>query len=84
MLDHPTGWNSTFLMLQRCLEQYPALIAATLDCRLKENPKLKMLQKVTNENLTNIESFCEVMGYFSTFMQAISSEKRRQQALYYR
>lgn len=37
ILDVRTRWNSLYLMLERFLEQYPAIQAASLDQRLRKN-----------------------------------------------
>lgn len=36
LLDVRTRWNSLYLMLERFLEQYPAIQAASLDQRLRK------------------------------------------------
>jgi hypothetical protein len=37
ILDVRTRWNSLYLMMERFLEQYPAIQAASLDQRLRKN-----------------------------------------------
>lgn len=36
-LEVRTRWNSLYLMMERFLEQYPAIQAASLDQRLRKN-----------------------------------------------
>lgn len=36
-LEVRTRWNSPYLMMERFLEQYPAIQAASLDQRLRKN-----------------------------------------------
>lgn len=37
ILDCKTRWNSLYEMLNRFIEQYPALVASTFDPRLKKS-----------------------------------------------
>ena len=60
LLDSPTKWNSTYLMLERFLQQYPALLAATFDVRVKQE-EFKRLHRVNDSDINNIEIYLDVM-----------------------
>ncbi len=76
ILDSKTRWNSTYMMVERFLEQFPTVTAALLDPRLKKSEDGKRLQKVTDEDIHNGEAFLSVMKAMYTCTLALCSEKK--------
>jgi len=44
LLDVKTRWNSSYLMLERFVEQYPALLASSADPRLKKSTETEKIK----------------------------------------
>ncbi|CAH1238655.1 ZBED1 [Branchiostoma lanceolatum] len=76
ILDCKTRWNSSYLMVERFVEQYPAVVAACLDDRVKKKDSFKKLQKCTDDDLDRMERFLAVMSLPFKMTVAMSAEKR--------
>ncbi|XP_060798253.1 E3 SUMO-protein ligase ZBED1-like [Neoarius graeffei] len=76
ILDCKTRWNSSYLMVERFVEQYPAVVAASLDEKIKKKNSFKKLQKCTDNNIEKMEHFLKVMKLPYIITVAMSSEKR--------
>ncbi|XDV25629.1 hypothetical protein PO909_029515 [Leuciscus waleckii] len=60
ILDVRTRWNSLFLMVERFLEQFPAIQAASMDPRLKKSMEKDRRQRVCDEDFSKAEQFVKV------------------------
>ncbi|XP_033957272.1 E3 SUMO-protein ligase ZBED1-like [Pseudochaenichthys georgianus] len=76
ILDCKTRWNSSYMMVERFVEQYPAIVAASFDERLKKKDSFKKLQRCTEKDIERMEHFLEVMKLPYMITVAMSSEKR--------
>ncbi|KAI8511850.1 hypothetical protein Bbelb_109500 [Branchiostoma belcheri] len=73
LLDCKTRWNSSYAMVSRFLEQYPAVVAASMDDRIKTKPNFKKLQKL---DIAKMEGFARVMFKPFQITEAMSAERR--------
>ena len=62
-------------MVERFLEQYPALQAAVLDPRIRKPIERDRLDGITDEDFTKAEEFIKVMKVLYTSTLCVSSEK---------
>lgn len=76
ILDCKTRWNSTYLMINRFVEQYPAIVASALDDRLKKRDDFKKLNRIDDDHMTRMETFVGVMSLLYKITTAMCSEKR--------
>uniref|UniRef100_UPI003AB020EE E3 SUMO-protein ligase ZBED1-like n=1 Tax=Centroberyx gerrardi TaxID=166262 RepID=UPI003AB020EE len=76
LLDVSTRWNSLYLMLERFLEQYPAIQAAFLDHRLRKPAERDRLSQVTDEDFRKAEDFVKLMRVLYTSALRVSSENQ--------
>lgn len=70
-----TRWSSLFLMVDRFLEQYPALQAAVLDPRLRKPMGRDKLDRITDKDFTGAEELIKVMMILYTSSLCVSSKK---------
>ncbi|XP_072571804.1 zinc finger BED domain-containing protein 4-like [Paramormyrops kingsleyae] len=75
ILDVKTRWNSLFLMVERFLEQYPAIQAASLDQRLRKLMEKDKLERLTDGDFQKAEDFVKNMKLLYTSTLCVSSEK---------
>ncbi|XP_073693674.1 E3 SUMO-protein ligase ZBED1-like [Garra rufa] len=75
ILDVKTRWNSLYLMIERFLEQYPAIQAASLDQRLRKPIERDRLARLTDEDFRKGEEFVHLMRILYTSTLCVSSEK---------
>nr|XP_055051178.1 uncharacterized protein LOC129436907 [Misgurnus anguillicaudatus] len=75
ILDVKTRWNSLYLMLERFLEQYPAIQAASLDPRLRKPIERDRLARLTDEDFSKGEEFIQLMRILYKSTLCVSSEK---------
>ncbi|KAM8762179.1 zinc finger BED domain-containing protein 4-like isoform 2-T2 [Acanthopagrus schlegelii] len=75
ILDVKNRWNSLFLMVERFLEQFPALQAASMDPRLKRSMEKDRLERVTDDDYRKAEEFVRVMKILYTSTLCISAER---------
>ncbi|XP_030192974.1 zinc finger BED domain-containing protein 1-like isoform X1 [Gadus morhua] len=75
ILDVRTRWNSLYLMMERFLEQYPAIQAASLDQRLRKNMERDRLDRLTDGDFTKAEDFIRLMQVLYTCTLCVSTEK---------
>ncbi|CAH1230770.1 PAFAH1B1 [Branchiostoma lanceolatum] len=76
ILDCKTRWNSTYLMIERFIQQYPAIIAATVDDRIRKKDQFKKLQRVDDDDFNKMETFVQVAGLLYKMTTAMSTERR--------
>ncbi|KAI8503755.1 hypothetical protein Bbelb_187260 [Branchiostoma belcheri] len=76
VLDCKTRWNSTFFMIQRFMEQYAAIIAATLDTRIKQKPEFRKVQQLETTTVGKLDAYLKVAGLLQKMTQVMSSEKK--------
>ncbi|KAF3859394.1 hypothetical protein F7725_021793, partial [Dissostichus mawsoni] len=76
ILDVKTRWNSTHDMMVRFLEQYPALLSACRDERIRKSPESERLDKISDEDIGKAEEFCAVMKILLSCTVAMSKEKQ--------
>ncbi|KAL0962757.1 hypothetical protein UPYG_G00344950 [Umbra pygmaea] len=50
-------WNSLFLMVERFMEQYPAIEAAAMDLRLKRAMDSDRVERVSDDDVRKCEDF---------------------------
>lgn len=75
-MDCKTRWNSTFNMLQRFLEQRPAILATLLDERLKNvSAKASIVTNLSDTEINICEAFGKIMEVMVTATLALSEEK---------
>ncbi|KAI7806319.1 putative zinc finger BED domain-containing protein 1-like [Triplophysa rosa] len=75
ILDIKTRWNSLYLMIERFLEQYPAIQAASLDQRLRKPIDRDRLARLTEEDFRKGEDFVHLMRILYRSTLCVSSEK---------
>ncbi|KAK5911157.1 hypothetical protein CgunFtcFv8_005358 [Champsocephalus gunnari] len=63
-------------MVERFVEQYPAIVAASFNERLKKKDRFKKLQQCADKDIERMEHFLEVMKLPYMITVAMSSEKR--------
>lgn len=71
-----TRWNSSYLMVQRFLEQQVAIMAALMDDRLKKQRDADTLSSFTSDEVRNAEDFVTVMEPLYHATLAMSEEKK--------
>ncbi|XP_078695029.1 E3 SUMO-protein ligase ZBED1-like [Branchiostoma floridae x Branchiostoma belcheri] len=76
ILDCKTRWNSTYLMVERFVRQYPAIVSATLDDRIKKKDEFKKLQKASDDDMGKMETFMQVAELLYKMTTAMSSEQK--------
>ncbi|XP_078682098.1 E3 SUMO-protein ligase ZBED1-like [Branchiostoma floridae x Branchiostoma belcheri] len=76
ILDCKTRWNSAYMMVERFVEQYPAIVAASLDDRVKKKDSFKKLQRCSDQDIDRMERFLAVLKLPYKMTVAMSSEKR--------
>lgn len=75
IMDCKTRWNSTYSMLERFLEQRPAILATLLDGNVKRlNQKGKIVAGMLDSEIQRCE-FVEVMKIMMTATVALCEEK---------
>ncbi|XP_034045937.1 zinc finger BED domain-containing protein 4-like isoform X2 [Thalassophryne amazonica] len=75
ILDVRTRWNSLFLMVERFIEQYPAIQAAARDPRIKKAMDRDRLERVSDDDISKCEDFVDTMKVLYTSTLAVSSDK---------
>uniref|UniRef100_A0A673AB44 HAT C-terminal dimerisation domain-containing protein n=1 Tax=Sphaeramia orbicularis TaxID=375764 RepID=A0A673AB44_9TELE len=75
ILDCKTRWNSSYMMVERVVEQYLAVVAASLDDRLKKD-SFKKLQRCSDQDIEKMERFLSVMKLPYKITVAMSAEER--------
>ncbi|XP_049416194.1 E3 SUMO-protein ligase ZBED1-like [Epinephelus fuscoguttatus] len=75
ILDVRTRWNSLFLMVERFIEQYPAIQAASRDPRIKKAMDRDRLERVSDDDISKCEDFVDTMRVLYTSTIAVSSDK---------
>ncbi|XP_078574851.1 E3 SUMO-protein ligase ZBED1-like [Branchiostoma floridae x Branchiostoma japonicum] len=76
LLDCKTRWNSTYLMIERFIQQYPAVMAATMDERIRKKEQFKKLQRVSDNDFNKMETFVQVAALLYKMTTAMSTEQR--------
>ncbi|XP_074523920.1 zinc finger BED domain-containing protein 4-like [Halichoeres trimaculatus] len=75
ILDVRNRWNSLFLMVERFLEQFPAIQAASMDPRLKKSMERDRLERLSDDDYRRAEEFVRVMKILYTSTICISAER---------
>lgn len=75
ILDVKTRWNSLFLMVERFMEQYPAIQAASMDPRLRKQMEKDKLGRLKDEDFQKAEEFVQLMRVMYTSTLCVSSEQ---------
>ncbi|XP_060782297.1 uncharacterized protein LOC132889620 [Neoarius graeffei] len=63
-------------MIERFIQQYPAIIAATVDDRIRKKDQFKRIQRVVDDDFNKMETFVQVAGLLYKMTTAMSSERR--------
>ena len=75
IIDCKTRWNSTYQMLQRFLEQRPAILATLLDDRVKRADKTKVVSGLSDSDIQICEDFVSNMDVMLTATLVLCEEK---------
>ncbi|XP_056102452.1 zinc finger BED domain-containing protein 4-like [Rhinichthys klamathensis goyatoka] len=75
ILDVRTRWNSLYLMVERFVEQFPAIQAACLDQRLRRPMERDRLERLTESDFEKAEEFMKCMKILYTSTLCVSSDK---------
>ncbi|KAK0148013.1 Zinc finger BED domain-containing protein 1 [Merluccius polli] len=75
ILDVRTRWNSLYLMVERFVEQFPAIQAACLDQRLRRPMERDRLERLTESDFEKAEEFMQCMKVLYTSTLCVSSDK---------
>uniref|UniRef100_A0A1A7Z5Q1 BED-type domain-containing protein n=1 Tax=Iconisemion striatum TaxID=60296 RepID=A0A1A7Z5Q1_9TELE len=75
ILDVRTRWNSLFLMVERFIEQYPAIQAASRDPRIKKAMDRDRLLRVSDDDMSKCEDFVDTMRVLYTSTLAVSADR---------
>ncbi|KAK0155324.1 Zinc finger BED domain-containing protein 1 [Merluccius polli] len=75
ILDVRTRWNSLNLMVERFVEQFPAIQAACLDQRLRRPMERDRLERLTESDFEKAEEFMQCMKVLYTSTLCVSSDK---------
>lgn len=75
-MDCKTRWNSTYSMLERFLEQRPAILATLFDENMKRLNQIgKLVAGMLDSEIQRCEEFVEVMKIMMTATVALCEEK---------
>lgn len=74
--DVKTRWNSSYMMVERFLEQQVAVLAALTDDRIKRQKDATTLENLTSEELRNAEDFVSLMQPMLHATLAISEDSK--------
>lgn len=76
MMDCKTRWNSTYSMLERFLEQRPAILATLFDENMKRLNQIgKLVAGMLDSEIQRCEEFVDVMKIMMTATVALCEEK---------
>lgn len=78
MLDDKKHWNSLYLMIERFLEQYPAIQAASTEPRLRvsmETSLQDIFKIITDDDLKKAVEFTKLIGLLYTSILYVLSDK---------
>ncbi|KAK6183140.1 hypothetical protein SNE40_010673 [Patella caerulea] len=76
IIDCRTRWNSTYYMLERFLEQRPAILATLLDGTVKRlHDKSKLVSGLSDSEIQNCEDFVKIMQVMETAIKVLSEGK---------
>ncbi|XP_034035123.1 zinc finger BED domain-containing protein 4-like [Thalassophryne amazonica] len=75
ILDVRTRWNSLYIMVERFVEQFPAIQAACLDHRLRKPMERDRLERLTDSDFEKAEEFMKCMKVLYTSTLCVSSDK---------
>ena len=62
-------------MVERYVEQLPAIIATFMDERVKKNSEARRLQKTSDDDVSMAEEFLKIMKVLKVSTTSMSSEK---------